>query len=442
MSHVGDSKGICGPRNLDAIETEKSARQSLHLQSDSRAALMIFKSFLGAGILFLPHSFRTGGVLFSSLVLPVIALLSLESMNLLVQVQKHFCSDETVAIDIASHKNESDFAALGSRVITKKYGTVAGKATRYAVDTCLCLSQFGFCCTTFIFFAANLRSVLMEAHLVAPDFALWPLIAVQLLFYIPVALLKHLSWLSPLAIVADLCIAFGLGAVFYFAAASLHAGHVTQTLPASVAYFNTRGWPMLLGTAVFAFEGIGLVLPLRTSMQRPKKFTPLLSLTIAVVTLLMLLVAVLCCVAYGENVGVIIFDSFAARTRAQRSLKWAVQLTYSAAMLFTVPLTMFPALTIVEKYTFAVGWKRNVQRVLIPAVLAAISIACGQSLDILVSAIGSLCCGPLMFIFPAMFHGVAVAKTNFARTKDIAIVCVGVIVTLFVSGLTIYQWVA
>ena len=40
----------------------------------------------------------------------------------------------------------------------------------------------------------------------------------------------------------------------------------------NITNFNSNSWTMLIGVAVTSFEGIGLILPIQSSMSQPEKF--------------------------------------------------------------------------------------------------------------------------------------------------------------------------
>lgn len=81
-----------------------------------------------------------------------------------------------------------------------------------------------------------------------------------------VSMITELKYLAPLSTIANICMAAGVTLTFYFAFQDLpniserrYVGHLEDL-------------PLFFGTAIFAFEGIALVLPLKNAMKRPKLF--------------------------------------------------------------------------------------------------------------------------------------------------------------------------
>jgi len=98
-----------------------------------------------------------------------------------------------------------------------------------------------------------------------------------------------------------------------------------------------------------------------------------------------------------------------------------VQFLYSLAILLSAPLQLFPALRIMESRLFArksgredlrVKWTKNAFRALLIVVCYLVSWAGAKDLDKFVSFVGSFACVPLCFVYPAMLHLKAVAKTR------------------------------
>lgn len=79
-------------------------------------------------------------------------------------------------------------------------------------------------------------------------------------------MITELKYLAPLSTIANICMAVGVTLTFYFA---------FQDLPdiSERQYFGKpSNLPLFFGTAIFAFEGIALVLPLKNAMKKPKLF--------------------------------------------------------------------------------------------------------------------------------------------------------------------------
>lgn len=83
----------------------------------------------------------------------------------------------------------------------------------------------------------------------------------------------------------------------------LTVGFAAQNLPPFNERENVGSWrtlPLYFGTALFAFEGIALVLPLQNSMKNPKEFSkPLgvLNVGMSIVTAIYIIVG---CVGYWQ----------------------------------------------------------------------------------------------------------------------------------------------
>ncbi|KAI0038838.1 hypothetical protein FA95DRAFT_1613065, partial [Auriscalpium vulgare] len=85
------------------------------------------------------------------------------------------------------------------------------------------------------------------------------LIVMEVVVFLTLALIRNLAKLSTTALVAD---AFILMYIF-----SSEFAIIAQRGIAKVDLFNPKGFPLLIGTAVFSFEGIGLVCVLRMTQE-------------------------------------------------------------------------------------------------------------------------------------------------------------------------------
>ncbi|CEI97182.1 hypothetical protein RMCBS344292_11319 [Rhizopus microsporus] len=201
----------------------------------------------------------------------------------------------------------------------------------------------------------------------------------------------------------------------------------------------------MIGTAVFSFEGIGMVLPVVEGMKEPKKFPLVLTIGIFICIFVFTLIGTIGYVAYGD----VIQASIVANI-PRVPLSTTVQVLYACAMILSSPFMLYPPLSIIEKAIFrdrsgqksvTVKWLKNFVRSLIPIVCAVISFSVGSSnLDKFVSLVGSVACLPLCFIFPGLFN-FKVTKKKYLRAIDVFLVIFGFGVMVYTMYININSWV-
>ena len=104
----------------------------------------------------------------------------------------------------------------------------------------------------------------MERHTdVRWDYRMY--ILILLLPVIIVCSIRNLKYLSPCSVLANVLEFVGLGIIFYFIFSEPLPG--TDSVP---SFASPRKFPLFFGTAIFAFEGISVVLPIENQMRKPK----------------------------------------------------------------------------------------------------------------------------------------------------------------------------
>ncbi|KAI0649467.1 transmembrane amino acid transporter protein-domain-containing protein [Trametes meyenii] len=377
------------------------------------AVLMLLKSFVGTGILFLGKAFFNGGILFSSAILTFIALISLYSFLLLVK---------------AKFVVSGSFGDIG--------GALYGPWMRYAILTSITVSQIGFVSAYIIFVSENLQSFVLAITNCAKHLGIQYFILLQMIIFLPLALIRNLAKLSTTALVADAFILAGLIYIFGSEAAIMAKnGH------AHVELFNAKDWPLLIGTAVFSFEGIGLVIPITDAMKEPRKFPKVLTGVMLFLMVLFCGGGVMSYLTFGANVQTVVIVNLDTTSKFTQ----AVQFLYSLAILLSVPLQLFPAVRIMEngifersgKQSVLVKWQKNFFRFVVVAFCAALSYFGAADLDKFVSFVGSFACVPLCYVYPAMLHYKACARTRKEKLIDIALMVFGMIAAIYTTAQTI-----
>ncbi|CAG7849337.1 Vacuolar amino acid transporter 3 [Serendipita indica DSM 11827] len=396
--------------------TRRSRRSSIGQHGDatvSQAILMLLKAFIGTGILFLGKAFSNGGMLFSAVTLVLIALISLFSFLLLV--------DTKMVVP-------GSFGDIG--------GAIYGKWMRRAILTSIVISQLGFVSAYTIFVAENLQAFVMSVSKCKTLIPIQLLIFSQLIVFLPLAMIRNLAKLSLTALIADVFILIGIVYIGWNEALVIMERGV-----APVRWFNEKDFPLLIGTAVFSFEGIGLVIPITDAMREPRKFPPVLTGVMFFLIFLFGGAGVLSYAAYGEEIQTVVIKNLPQDNKFVQ----AVQFLYSLAILLSAPLQLFPALRIMENWLFTqsgkvnvrVKWQKNFFRTCLIIATYFVSWVGAQDLDKFVAFVGSFACVPLCFVYPAMLHLKACARTRRERIQDWLMIAFGTIAAIYTTAQTI-----
>ncbi|WFD44036.1 hypothetical protein MPSI1_002701 [Malassezia psittaci] len=382
------------------------------------AVLMLLKSFVGTGILFLGKAFFNGGILFSTLVLCAIAMISLWSFLLLVKVNLRY---------------PVGFGDMG--------GLLYGSYMRTAILFSIVFSQLGFVAAYTVFIAENTQSFVLSMTECRTQLSIGFLIFLQCLIFLPLSLVRRIAKLSSAALVADVFILAGIFYLFYY-----EIDHLARDGMAKVVLFNRVDFPLLIGTAVFTFEGIGLVIPITDSMKEPQKFPRALTGVMIGIMVLFSASGVLSYAAFGPEIQTVVFSNLPRDSRFVQ----AIQIFYSLAILLSLPLQLFPALSILElglfrrsgKYDMKIKMEKNFFRFLVVIFSMICAWVGADDLDKFVSLIGSVACVPLAFIYPPLLHLRGCARTRLEKAMDIALAAFGLGCAIFAGGQTLQMMLA
>ncbi|XP_031495640.1 amino acid transporter AVT3B-like [Nymphaea colorata] len=355
---------------------------SQKLSSVPKTFANVFIAIVGAGVLGLPYTFMKTGWLSGVLMLFFIALLTYHCMMLLVHVRRKLESEGYWKI--------GSFGDLGY--------AVCGSPGRMAVDLMIVLSQAGFCASYLIFISNSLVSIFVSGHqprvlgLLPKSLFIWGILPFQL----AVNSIKRLTNLAPLSIFADVVNLAAMGAVmaedvviFLEKQTELHA--------------FSGGWGVLfygLGVAVYAFEGIGMVLPLEAEAENKEKFGKVLAISMAFISVMYGAFGALGYFAFGDKTKDIITTNFGKGLGSD-----FIQIALAINLFFSFPLMMNPVHEVMERrisdgtYSLWLRW-------LVVLVTTLVALLVPNFADFL-SLVGSSVCCLLGFVLPALFHMLA-----------------------------------
>lgn len=356
--------------------------------TDTKAYFLLLKAFVGTGVLFLPRAFASGGLVFSSLTLLAFGLLSFWCYLILIYAK--------------NAANATGFAEIG----LKYYGRWLQQLILFSIV----LSQIGFVAAYIVFTAENLRAFVANVfHFNPADIDIfWPIL-LQAVVLAPLTLIRDITKLSLLALMANAFILLGLATILYYIVFELAANHF---VPGNNVYyyFNQSEFSLFIGVAIFTFEGIGLIIPIHDSMIYPRHFPKVLFRVIATISMLFVFIGALGYVTFGDAINTVILLNLPQDS----PLVIMIQLLYALAILLSTPIQIFPAVRLIELKVFppsisgrnslVVKWQKNLIRFVFVALTATIALFGGENLDQLVSFIGCFACIPLVYMYPPMLY--------------------------------------
>lgn len=355
--------------------------KSKPLSTRSKTFANVFIAIVGAGVLGLPYTFKKTGWIMGSLMLFSVAALTYYCMMLLVHTRRKL---ET----IHGFSKINSFGDLGF--------TVCGSVGRVAVDAMIVLAQAGFCVSYLIFIANTLTHMINNSttsqtilgFLSPKALYIWGCFPFQLgLNSIPT-----LTHLAPLSIFADIV---DLGAMGIVMVEDVMIS--MKQRPALKAFGDFSVFSYGIGVAVYAFEGVGMILPLESETRNKQRFGRILGWCMAFISLLYGSFGALGYFAFGEETKDIITTNFGAGL-----VSTLVNVGLCVNLFLTFPLMMNPVYEVVERrfcdYRYCL-WLR--WAVVLGVSLVALLVP--NFADFL-SLVGSSVCCVLGFVLPALFH--------------------------------------
>nr|CCA19625.1 Amino Acid/Auxin Permease (AAAP) Family putative [Albugo laibachii Nc14]CCA22875.1 Amino Acid/Auxin Permease (AAAP) Family putative [Albugo laibachii Nc14] len=300
------------------------------------------KGNIGPGAMSLPYGFARTGTYLSPVFFILVASLCTYNMDLLL-----FCKSTV------NNQIPMSFGQVG--------GEIFGKRGQVLINVFLVAMQLGICCVYFTFIATNLYAIIPERQvtllvtlylylvsLSVFDYRIQEVIHERhlIIFIFPCILL--LSWfrtlkrIIPFSGLANGAVAIGIIIVLYLS--------LTHTsIPAvSSRRANWAAIPDFYGTAVYSFEGIGIILPLQNEMEHPQRFRSLLLGCMFCILILFIFIGEIPAVAFGEISSGSITAVLQEYAKDAHGLVIAANVLLAFACLLSFPIQFFPAIQVLE----------------------------------------------------------------------------------------------
>ncbi|XP_055498640.1 proton-coupled amino acid transporter 1 [Leucoraja erinacea] len=393
------------------------------------ALIHLLKGNIGTGLLILPLAVKNAGIVLGPISMVVMGVVAVHCMQMLVKCSHYLCTK--LHKPFLDYGNVVQCSLEESSILCLRKNSIFG---RCFVEFFLILTQLGFCCVYFVFLADNIKQVVDAANITnnncsqnistvvhgSMDSRLY--ILSFLPFIILLVFIQNLKYLTPLSMLANLAMLVSVILIFIHLFA--HISH-SSDLP---KVGDWKSFAMFFGTAIFAFEGIGVVLPLENKMQKPHQFPAILYSAIAIVTILYVSIGVLGYTCFGEEI-----KGSVTLNLPPCWLYQSVKILYSFGIFITYAVQFFVAAEILvplavirvpEHWKLFVNLATRAALVTLTCLLAILI----PHLEIVISLVGSVSSSTLALIIPPLLEIVTFQSEGMSRwiiAKNILISMVG-----------------
>lgn len=258
----------------------KEIRVRRHQTSYFETLVHLFKGNVGPACFAMAEAIKNSGLILGSCLTVLLASVCVYQQHVLMK-----CSD-TMKSDFKLEKRPDYAETLELSLISNDKWKKHSKTMKMVCNVFLILTQFGFCSVYFLFVANNVKNVLdfygyVFDLKILMMFSLVPIILTSLItnlkylgeinltrVVVDNIIFKKILFSAPFSGIANLCMFTGIVITFYY---------TTRDLPditdRRMATTSLHKLPLFFGTAIYLFEGIGLVLPLKNAMRKPSNFS-------------------------------------------------------------------------------------------------------------------------------------------------------------------------
>ncbi|KAI9590062.1 hypothetical protein GQX74_008230 [Glossina fuscipes] len=348
--------------------------------------------------------YKNGGLVYASIQMPIIAVLCVHCELMLIYGSLDAVS-KTEGAESFEYPDTTEKCFQYAPGYFKPIATVMRRIT----ESFLFITQFGFCSIYILFITKNLYQVLQTYDI---DYGQ----SLTMLFCMPFvmvpSLFTGLHHIAPVSNIGNLCLIFGVAATLTVA--------FTEGMPSTEdrsLITNLPNMALSFGTALFSYEGIALVLPLRNAMKDPNDFNrPLgiLNIITALITFVFIFTGVITYIKWGEEVE----GSITLNLDETIPFNQAVKLVAALGVFFGYPIQFFIMFNIIwlpmlQRWKFVQGYRLIVEVSLrfIFIVLTFCVALLVPNLELFISLIGAFCSTTLAFVIPVFIDFAVKAQT-------------------------------
>ena len=222
--------------------------------------MTLMKGFVCSACLYLPRSFVKGGYGFTNIAILLSGFITIYCAMLLIQIR--------------TKVGASSYTAIGEKLF--------GKPGKIMVNIALCLSQIGFVCAYLYFIMVNFSDIFYHAF--GLDISRFYLAIIQFVVFTLLCYVRKIEIFAVTHVFADLMIVVALVTIIVYGSMKMVNDGETQinTIP----FMNKKTYSDAIGFSVYAFEGIGIILPVQDITVNPDGYYKIVIAVITTVALI------------------------------------------------------------------------------------------------------------------------------------------------------------
>ncbi|XP_062331831.1 proton-coupled amino acid transporter 1 [Osmerus eperlanus] len=432
-----EDAALCPPPAAHSPASAQNQYQRIGGESGTsffQTLIHLLKGNIGTGLLGLPLAVKNAGLVLGPLSLFVMGIIAVHCMNLLVR-----CSHHLSAKMNKPFLNYGDAVEYGMENVSwLRRHSLWG---RRLVNLFLIITQLGFCCVYFVFLSDNVKQVVEAANgttmncntnqtaVIVPSFDSRLYMLCFLPAFILLVFVRNLTYLAPFSFIANVTMCASLVFIYFYSFTNIK---YPINLP---LVGKANDYPLFFGTAIFAFEGIGVVLPLENKMQNPQSFNKVLYIGMAMVTTFYISLGTVGYICFGAEIGGSITLNLPNCWMYQIvKLLYCFGIFITFALQFYVPAEILIPLAVArvtERWNLPVDLFIRTALVIFTCLLAILI----PELDLVISLVGSVSSSFLALIFPPIlqvltFHNEGLSP--WSKLKNLVISMLGLVG--FVAG--------
>ena len=275
-----DMDGKNGNSSSTVVVVSQPAQETKRKGTSELETIMhIIKANIGTGVLAMPYAFNCGGLVLSSVSIWIMAVIAIHCMHILIDLYKYVMASSAndPSKKVSDTISYDEVVELAMRERLQRSSSPSGlfsansnlpKYCRLFVSAFIIMAQLGGCCVYLIFIPTNIKQVIDFYNPVDK----WSLKLVMTCVVLPLAafcLVKSLKVLAPFSALANTLMLSSMLVIIYELVSGTLKPFDQLDLVAPVSKL-----PLFYSTAIYAFEGIPLVLPVHHEMKSKVNYTP------------------------------------------------------------------------------------------------------------------------------------------------------------------------